>query len=72
MFGTPCTKYKPVLTGCFYRASNSDVKVLNNIETSIDPTFDSGLKDFLITRDFNLDLLRKEILHENDISRQNY
>ena len=52
-------KNKPVLIGTFYRPPNSNVSVLSDIETSIDLAHDTGIKDIIITGDFNLDLLKQ-------------
>ena len=52
-------KNKPVLIGTFYRPPNSNALVLSDIETSIDLAHDTGIKDIIITGDFNLDLLKQ-------------
>ena len=52
-------KNKPVLTGTFYRPPNSNASVLYDIVTSIDLAHDTGIKDIIITGDFNLDLLNQ-------------
>ena len=52
-------KNKPVLIGTFYRPPNTNVSVLSDIETSINLAHDTGIKDIIITGDFNLDLLKQ-------------
>lgn len=51
-------KHRSVLIGTFYRPPNSDVSILTDIEASIDLAFDSGIKDIIITGDFNFDYLK--------------
>ena len=52
-------KNKPVLIETFYRPPNSNASVLSDIETSIHLAHDTGIKDIIITGDFNLDLLKQ-------------
>ena len=51
-------KHRSVLIGTFFRPPNSDVSILTDIEASIDLAFDSGIKDIIITGDFNFDYLK--------------
>ena len=43
-----------ILFGLFYRAPNSDANYYNNIEDSVSLAVDTGIKDIVITGDFNL------------------
>ena len=45
---------KPVLFGVFYRPPSSDAKYFSQIEDSISLAYDTGIKDIIITGDFNL------------------
>ena len=51
-------KHRSVLIGTFYRPPNSDVSILTDIEASIVLAFDSGIRDIIITGDFNFDYLK--------------
>ena len=51
-------KHGSVLIGTFYRPPNSDASILTDIEASIDLVFDSGIRDTIITGDFNFDYLK--------------
>ena len=46
-----------ILFGLFYRAPNSDANYYNNIEDSVSLSVDTGIKDIVITGDFNLNYL---------------
>ena len=48
---------KRVLLGTFYRPPNSNAHYLNLIENSIGLAFDTGIRDIIITGDFNLNTL---------------
>ncbi len=48
---------KKVLLGVFYRAPNSDATYNNLIEDSIHLAVDTGIKDIIITGDFNYNIL---------------
>lgn len=64
-----CIKHKSVLVGTFYRPPNSISAVLDNILASIDLAFDTGIKDIIITGDFNLDYLKTNTKKKvNDIN----
>lgn len=64
-------KHNPILIGTFYRPPNSSAAVLTNIETSIGLAFDTGIKDIIITGDFNLDYLKTDTRRKiTDICRQ--
>ena len=58
-------KHRSVLIGTFYRPPNSDVSILTDIEASIDLAFDSGIKDIIITGDFNFDYLKPTTRKKN-------
>ena len=46
-----------ILFGLFYRAPNSDANYYNNIEDLVSLAVDTGIKDIVITGDFNLNYL---------------
>ena len=58
-------KHRSVLIGTFYRPPNSDVSILTDIEASIDLAFDSGIRDIIITGDFNFDYLKPTTRKKN-------
>ena len=51
-------KHNLVLIGTFYKPSNSNISIINDIEASIDLAIDTGIKTIIITGDFNLDYLK--------------
>ena len=49
-------KSRRLLIGTFYRPPSSCAAVLDNINTSISLAFDTGIKNIIVTGDFNLDM----------------
>ena len=51
-------KRKSILFGVFYRPPNSTAAILSGIEDSIALAIDTGIKDIVVTGDFNFDYLK--------------
>ena len=51
-------RHKHILFGLFYRPPDSNFNYLATIENSIHLAVDSGIKDIIITGDFNFDMLK--------------
>ncbi|MES9994334.1 MAG: reverse transcriptase family protein [Candidatus Thiodiazotropha sp.] len=49
--------HKRILFGLFYRPPNANVNYYTNIEDSLSLAIDTGIRDIIITGDFNLNLL---------------
>ena len=55
-----------ILFRLFYRAPNSDANYYNNIEDSVSLAVDTGIKDIVITGDFNLNHLNNTSRRKSD------
>ena len=58
--------HKRILVGLFYRPPRSDSAYLSSIEDSIGLAIDTGIKDIIITGDFNLNTARPDTLRKVD------
>ena len=65
-------KHKPVLIGTFYRPPNSDIVYTDMIQDSINLAIDTGIKDIIITGDFNYNLLNHSSAKPIDSISQQY
>ena len=57
---------RKILIGTFYRPPNSSMIYLNMIENSISLAVDTGIKDIIITGDFNINLLNNSSARKID------